>query len=240
MMCRASPSDARLKDFYMKNTMIRALENRINLYSYAWRLFSHLPDDDLLELVASNTLGEEAVLLSGEEGKLANIQVRLQTAAGSAKDSLEALKSDYTKLFIGPTKLPAPPWESVYLAEADLIFQESTLEVREAYKEAGYKAAGYPHEADDYLATELNFMVSLNKDALAAYEADDTARAKAFLMAQSKFLANHLNRWLLAFAERLNERAPAGTRDFYPLAAYFAAELCAVDAENLEELLLAL
>jgi TorA maturation chaperone TorD len=216
--------------------MTRALENRLCLYSYAWGLFSAEPSAELLRLAASELPGDEAALLSGVGSRLVGIQADLQRAALRIQGSTEALRSDYVKLFVGPTRLPAPPWESVYLTEGDLIFQESTLEVRAAYREAGYQAAGYPHEADDHLATELNFMMSLIEDTKLAYGNEDALLVRALLTAQGKFLEEHLNKWLLPFADRLNEKSPRGTEEFYPLAAYFVAELCARDAEALKEL----
>ncbi|MEI3231097.1 MAG: molecular chaperone TorD family protein, partial [Gordonibacter pamelaeae] len=67
--------------------------------------------------------------LDGEDGEGARLQDALAEVA--AANGLGQLRSVYTKLFIGPAKLPAPPWESVYATGGrPLLFQESTLAVR--------------------------------------------------------------------------------------------------------------
>lgn len=224
----------------MENTdvLLAAMENRAFLYSFVWRLFAAHMDTDALHMAASEEPTAQAELLAGEESRLADLVKKLTQAATEA--DLDTLSSEYTRLFVGPNKLPAPPWESVYLADGDLLFQESTLRVREAYKEAGFQAAGYPHEADDHLATELSFMTALIQGAADAINADDVTRTQAFLIAQQKFLKRHLNQWLHPFAERLNEQAAPRTSPFYPLAAYTAAELCACDQVAVGDLLSAI
>lgn len=217
------------------NVLISALDNRAFLYNFAWRLLGAPMDEDGLAVVADEVVAGQTAILAGEEARLVDLSQRLAQVASEA--NLSQLATEYTRLFEGPGKLPAPPWESVYLADGDLLFQESTLHVREAYKEAGFKAAGYPHEADDHIATELSFMAALVQGAREAIEADDPQRARAYLIAQQKFLDKHLNQWLTPFAERLNEQAPPSTSPFYPLAAYFTAELCARDKAAVEDLL---
>lgn len=57
---------------------------------------------------------------------------------------LEARQLMYNLLkhvfYVEPGSLPAPPWESAYLSEDRLLFQESTLEVRKAYLKYNYMA----------------------------------------------------------------------------------------------------
>jgi TorA maturation chaperone TorD len=212
-----------------------ALANRSFVYTYLWRAFAAEPDEALLATVASDQATEECVILAGEGSRAAQEQ-RVLVSTASAPDALEALKSDYTRLFIGPGKLPAPPWESVYVAGEDLLFQPSTLEVRDAYRKAGYQATGYPHEADDHLATELGFMEALAKDSQAAYDAGDSAKLRLLLSQQTMFLAQHLNVWLPQFVERLLNTESPKFGEFYPRFAVLARELCAADAAALVEI----
>lgn len=212
-----------------------ALANRSFVYTYLWRAFAAEPDEALLTAVASDQALEECAILAGEESRAAQEQRALASTA-SASDALEVLKSDYTRLFIGPGKLPAPPWESVYVAGEDLLFQPSTLEVRDAYRKAGYQATGYPHEADDHLATELGFVEALAKDSQAAYDAGDSAKLRLLLSQQTMFLAQHLNVWLPQFVERLLNTESPKFGEFYPRFAVLARELCAADAAALVEI----
>ena len=65
----------------------------------------------------------------------------LESAAGADAGGLDAWKAEYTRLFVGPAALPAPPWESVYTSHGRLVMQPSTLEVRSAYHKCGFEPA---------------------------------------------------------------------------------------------------
>lgn len=211
-----------------------ALANRSFVYTYLWRVFAADPDEALLAMVASDQASEECAILAGEDSRAAKEQRVLASMATEA-DTLEMLKSDYTRLFVGPGKLPAPPWESVYVSGEDLLFQPSTLQVRDAYRRAGYQATGYPHEADDHLATELGFMEALAKDSQMTYDAGDSEKLRLLLSRQTMFLAQHLNVWLPQFVERLLNAETPKFGEFYPRFAVLARELCAADAAALVE-----
>lgn len=217
------------------DALAAALANRSYIYTYLWRAFAADPDEALLAAIASDEALEECLLFAGEGTRAASEQRALADLA-AAPDTLEVIKGDYTKLFIGPGKLPAPPWESVYVAGEDLLFQPSTLEVRDAYRKAGYQATGYPHEADDHLATELGFMEALSKDSQAAYDAGDSAKLRLLLSQQTMFLAQHLNVWLPQFVERLLNTESPKFGEFYPRFTVLARELCAADAAALVEI----
>lgn len=224
-----------------REVLLDALSHREFLYRYAWRLLAAPLDEVALSAVAEGLADEPVAIIAGEGGRLVGLQRQLCEEAHRllevASEPLVLLDAEYTRLFVGPGKLPAPPWESVYRADGDLLFQESTLHVREAYREAGFKAAGYPREADDHVATELSFMATLAKGAAAALEVADVDRASAFMTAQKKFLDAHLSFWLPRFAERLTVQVPASIGSFYPLAACFAAELCVCDMAAVEDVI---
>ncbi|AOQ24114.1 Tat proofreading chaperone DmsD [Moorella thermoacetica] len=58
-------------------------------------------------------------------------------AADARGEELERLRWDYTRMFVGPYQLSAPPWESAYLNDERLLFQEETLAVRRIYLRYG-------------------------------------------------------------------------------------------------------
>ncbi len=155
-------------------------------------------------------------------------RVRMPPPMGAWRRS----KPEYTRVLIGPASLPAPPWESVFTTGENLIFQESTLAVRAAYRAAGYVAAGYPREADDHLATELDFMATLAEEACTAYEAGDAERAHASLQVQRQFLSEHLNTWAKPFSDRLERAAGKDAGGLYVHFAQLCAEVCAADEER--------
>lgn len=214
-----------------------ALANRCFLYRYLWKAFSTEADDVLLKTAADARTMEECKLMLGGEGAGLDAQAEIAAFVRETPDCAERLRSEYAKLFVGPGKLPAPPWESVYVCGEDLLFQQSTLAVRQAFRAAGYQASGYPHEADDHLATELHFMAALSEDAKRAYDEQNADRLTLLLSRQLVFLCEHLDVWLPAFVRRLHERADSSTSRFYPAFAVLAAEICKADIEAIGELM---
>ena len=107
------------------------------------------------------------------------------------KKFLDTLQSEYTRLFLGPHKLIAPPWQSVYDSKDKTLFTYSTLEVRAKYAKYGLKTTKYLSEADDHLAFELNFMLYLaglaNENLDIRYE---------ILKDSADFLDKHLLSWI--------------------------------------------
>ena len=163
--------------------VVNACANRAFIYQYLWRIFSDAPDETLIKTTLG-TAREQFELFfdadSPEMKEFAALCVELQAAlAFDAKAT--SLANDYTRLFIGPGKLPASPWESVYVCGEELIFQQSTLDVRAAYHAAGFTAAGYPHVPDDHIATELAFMAALCNEAGACASSGDIPGAKVAL-----------------------------------------------------------
>ena len=216
-----------------------ACANRAFVYQYLWRVFSDMPDETLIEATLG-TAREQFELFFGagspEMEEFAALCVELQAAlALDAKAT--SLASDYTCLFIGPGKLPASPWESVYACGEELVFQQSTLDVRAAYHAAGFTAAGYPHVPDDHIATELAFMAALCDETKACASSGDMLGAKVALGRQAIFLAKHLGNWVSEFAQRLTSHLPKSASAFYAHAANLAAAVCKADAAATAELL---
>lgn len=71
-------------------------------------------------------------------------------------------------MFIGIGTRVAP-WESVYVSPDRLVFQASTLAVRDAYGAAGFVAKNKGAEPDDHIATECDFMAKLAAQAAEAF-----------------------------------------------------------------------
>lgn len=194
-------------DLESQDTLIAALANRSFVYAYLWRAFAAAPDQEFFDLAVKDTTLIECLVLAGEESPVLSEQKAVAAFIREVPNALEIAQRDYVKLFIGPGKLPAPPWESVYATGKDVLFQESTIEVRKAYRSAGYQATGYPHEADDHLAIELGFMQRLSDDSQAACEQNDIERLRLLISQQILFLEEHLCVWLPQFCERLSSDA---------------------------------
>ena len=128
--------------------------------------------------------------------------------ADPGDESGEEIREDYLRLFSGLRKTLAPPWESVYLSPGRRVFQEPALAVRRAYLEAALAHDQMFQVPDDHLSLELEFVASLAARAAAAQESGDTAEADRAAATQRQFVAEHLGRWVSAFADdvRLHAR----------------------------------
>lgn len=213
------------------------LANRLFLYSLMHKVFGRTPDRDLMEILTGEAACEAFSLLSDSEDDVMARCVRFLGEVRSDcadSDFIEKLKSEYTRLFIGPTKLIAPPWESVYRSKQGLLFQESTLAVREFYRKFHMLPEGYPHVADDSLALELDFMSRLAEKSLAAFRTEDYDALTHYLTGQNIFLQNHLLVWVPKFLERMAE-APSDY--LYPQMCLILDDFLKRDQQIVEELI---
>ena len=216
------------------------LANRLYLYSLLHKTFGREPDGELIALLCTDTTASAFALLSAEKGDpLDRIGPFLKSVGAKAADAgfLTELRDEYTRLFVGPDKLVAPPWESVYRGEDAMLFQEVTLEVREIYRGFGLLPEGYPHVADDSLALELAFISKLAERAMEDLHNGDEEGLDRLLESSGDFLKRHLLLWVPKFLERMQK---ASTQLLYPQLCVALDTFLRRDGESLKELRAAL
>jgi len=119
-----------------------------------------------------------------------------------ASDSeLEDLLWEYTRLFIGPYKLPCPPWESVYTSPKKLMMQEAYDEVRGYYIKAGLTINDEGIMAD-HIGAELNFLAVLLQKANS-----DPEKERYYRDFLKGFIDEHIMTWVPQFAQDMEEAA---------------------------------
>ena len=136
---------------------------------------------------------------------------------GLNDESFEHVQADYTRLFIGPGKVIAAPWESVYFSEERLTFQEQTLDVRTWYRRFGLETEKKYHEPDDHIGLELLFLSHLASLGIQALDEQDNPRFEEVLNAQREFLQKHPGAWALTWCGLVEANART---DFYKGVAY--------------------
>lgn len=215
------------------------LANRSYLYRLLQRIFGTDPQLEILEAAASDHTRESLELILQDDEDLFDkhfetLENLKKALAADSEDILDKLKDEYTYLFVGPDKLPAPPWESVYLSKERILFQENTLNVRRAYLEYNFLPSNYPHEADDHLGLELDFMAHLSKLAQDNFENGQTEELKKVLQDQKRFLEEHLLKWIDEFAHDIQS---SKSHLFYPSMADLIKHVLKIDKVLLDELL---
>lgn len=112
--------------------------------------------------------------------------------------SLDALRIEYTRLFVGPAEPPCPPYESVYRDEGGQVLGPMTRAVVTWYRSYDLEPDVEVPELPDHIGTELEFLGCL-------YRENETEAAK-------QFLEEHPREWIGQF---LNEVREATDDPFY-------------------------
>lgn len=187
------------------------LQDCLFAYELAHTVFSGQPDAQLLSVLVSAPVDEALASIEAQSSDPAaakRLREYLRDLAGRCPDALslgekaEAQLSCYNRLIGGPGKKKAYPWESMYVSYRPLLFQESTLAVREAYRQFGYRIEAYRRVPDDHLSLECAFLAALVGRALECGESEEAYR---FIEGRKAFLEEHLTRWLPAFAADMAE-----------------------------------
>lgn len=216
-----------LKAEYENMTMKPYLTQKENRRS-AYKLLStcyYLPDESILQTVvelemALNSISPEAAAFASKM---------------KAMPDLELLKIDFSNLFVGPFKLLAPPYGSVYLEGKREVMGASTIDARNQYVAAGLDFSRDVKEAPDHIAIELEFMYYLIFKEIEAVGQAKMKSAINYLEKQKTFLERHLGRWVVRFADNIEQHA---TTDFYKQLAQTTKVFVQQDFNHISEILL--
>lgn len=172
----------------MKYALNKACQ-RANSYKLLSECY-HLPDNALIQKVVDAAQND-------------NFFAELKACITSDFD-LESLKIDYTRLFVGPFKLLAPPYGSVYLEDSK-VMGASTIDVRDCYESEGIDIV--IKEAPDHIAVELEFMYYLAVKQIQATKEENPQDIQLYQKKQKSFLYSYLARWLPEFTENVQKHA---------------------------------
>ncbi|MHC5047351.1 MAG: TorD/DmsD family molecular chaperone [Planctomycetota bacterium] len=117
--------------------MVGIAEQRAAAYKLLSLCF-HPPDEGLLEVLR---------------------EADLQGLCPNSLPALDELRKDHTQLFVGPFRVPAPPYGSVYLEDDGRVCGESTMDMIARYGEEGLRVT--LKEPADHVAIELEYMYLL-------------------------------------------------------------------------------
>ncbi len=195
---------------------------RSNVYRLLKNLFLKPPSEEFL-----NSLRK----LNGIDDSKDDLIEGLKLVKKGACCKPEKLLLEHTRLFIGPYKLPAPPYESVYRTDERLVMQQPTIEVRKAYRNAGLEIKGIHTNPDDNISAELEFMEYLCDKTASSLKSKNTQEATKYIELQRKFLEEHLNKWVPAFSEDIIKNTK---EDFYRGAASLLRGFISLETERMK------
>jgi TorA maturation chaperone TorD len=145
--------------------------------------------------------GWREALSEGSPDALTGLKAALDSLDVNSELEQENLLWEYTRLFIGPYKLPCPPWESVYTSPKRLMMQTAFDEVSDAYRTEGISVSNSGVMAD-HIGVELNFLALLLKRMQ-----EDPERRGQHAAAAKAFTEDHLQKWVPAFTRDLEHAA---------------------------------
>ncbi len=121
-----------------------------------------------------------------------------------AKADVEALKPEYTELFL--TRMFCPPTETIYGKNS---FNTPNIlgDISGFYKAFGFKLSDKATVPHDNIAVELEFMSFLELKIAYALEQEMEENLDICLTAKKRFLAEHIGRWIWVFGQNLVTRS---------------------------------
>jgi TorA maturation chaperone TorD len=205
------------------------------VYDMLRRLFLLGPEENIISdffvLATAYRELDEAACYSWERRFSSQLQTMRLTAI---KTVSRQLKPEFTRLFIGPRQVPAPPYESCYRSPERVLMQAMAIQVREQYRSAGLEVKRLNREPDDHIGLELEFMYYLNHQASAALMTQSVPALLAALERQDGFLTRHLSEWTTAFCDDIAANA---RQEFYRCLAEFLNGFILTDCVQLKQML---
>ena len=122
-------------------------------------------------------------------------------------DAVRRVNVEYARLFIGPPKPAAPPWETMYAQPGqvgEIGFGRATVAMQGLLAEAGLALAGERNQYADHRGIELLYLSELCRRRAAAA---DGAGAEGRLLT---FAREHPAAWAPAFRDQVAAAAPGG------------------------------
>lgn len=126
----------------------------------------------------------------------------------AGEDLATEVSVEFTKLFVGPPRPAAAPWETFYRGGGDrqdgpkVGFGEATFEMRQQLRDAGLELSNENNQYADHMGIELLF-ASIYADRASK---GDEASAESL----KSFVAAHPLKWIGAFRAAVDAAAPGG------------------------------
>lgn len=197
---------------------------RKNMYNFLGKSFYYEPKKEQLERFLSINIFENSDNFTfNDEIKEAALILNkfwFNNQGKKVELVLQELKEEYYRLFIGPNKLIAPPYSSVYLGKEQVIFELETLQIRDCYRAWEVEVEKKGKEPDDHIGLELLFMEYLIKKYREFFKNQQKDLYWQCLMDQSYFL----NQFILSWSEQFFKLIFEGTDEGYYKGLAFLAE----------------
>lgn len=209
------------------------LASREYLYTFFHKAFGGVPNAELLATACGDDVAVALGAFAEESEQLKRAGDFLKSfAARDVEQTLDSMKDEYTRMFVGPAHLAAYPWEAPYVTHNAASCQESTVLVREAYRMQGLEPRKLLRVPDDHVSIMCAFLAELGRRSFAVALPLSPVDLARQLRVQEAFIAKHVRNWVDEYAAAARR---SKTAVFYPQAIEAFAEFTKVDAVFLSE-----
>ncbi|OFX62283.1 MAG: hypothetical protein A2046_15390 [Bacteroidetes bacterium GWA2_30_7] len=133
-----------------------------------------------------------------------------------SKINIEKLLIEYSRLFIGPFGMIAPPYSSMYFGQKNNLMSDETLWVINFYNDMGLEFDTKIKDAPDHIAIELEFIYYMIYKEISELENNKIKNAKHYWINQVSFYNNHFKKWTIEFSNKIENGT---TFEFYKILA---------------------
>jgi len=149
------------------------------------------------------------------------------------KGDMELLEFEFNRLFVGPGRLEAPPYSSVYLSADNCVFGESAISANEFYQFSGLKLRNGDREPGDHFAIELEYLFVLQMQDLKSIQEDEDFELERSLTAQKEFIEKHMRIWVGEFFKNIMS---CSRMKFFSAAAGLTERFLELEAHVIDEI----
>lgn len=186
--------------------VLNSMEIRFNTYDWLRKIYISEPSMEVIQELIKMAKDYNGIEESSIESEWVYFLKALTDE--DLKHINVELKAEFARLFLGPKKLLAPPFESVYLSPRKRMMGEETMEVRQMYKEMGMEVSELGSIPDDHIGLELEFMYYLcfKTIDLINNNGDIEDIIKTVEM-QRNFILEHLVKWIPQFCKDIRDNS---------------------------------
>jgi TorA maturation chaperone TorD len=200
-----------------------------DVYSLLFECFSH-PTVEFANRLSSGVIHDAFVAIMERAADEPDVARALDMVDASRFEGMDddklrlRIEVDYNRLFIGPEKLIAPPYESVYLSKRDFFLKSDedpksiidpiyAASIKREYSARGYRISSDYSDFADNIMFELDYCSYLCRRAAKAYKEGDLLAGDNFLSCKDRFIVEHPLRWIDALVTRIEGSTELGFQE---------------------------
>ena len=218
----------------MERDYCLTIQERLTIYNFLISGFEGPLSFETLKLWKETFSPEFIEVLTDGNDDLAHFFIDLKNEDIETIEQRE--KSAYLATFnlLNSTgKVPAPPWESVYVTRDQTLFGDPVFQLRNQFEQFGLQYVDKNKDPEDHIAIELEFMSFLSRYTWEAMTTGDEEQYVKGIYTQYWLHKEHLNRWIQPFTENI---LSSDTSRFYKGLAKILSAFVSEDYEYMKSL----